>query len=83
MTERSETTKGLPQIFRIGDIVRVRQDGNAPSSWCSDWTDVPLRIVGTLIDNDRPGRVCYFIHADGDARREHDPMAEDWLEKMS
>lgn len=71
---------GLPQIFRIGDFVQVRQDGAAPSEWCCDWARIRLRIVGTIIDESVSGRVAYFIHAEGDSRREHDPMSEDWLE---
>ena len=74
---------GLPQIFRIDDLVRVRQDGAAPSDWCGDWARAPLRIVGTLKDEFRPGRVCYFVQAEGEKQREFDPMAEDWLEDTS
>lgn len=87
MTE-SQTTRepwnadrgGLPQIFRIGDFVHVRQDGSAPHEWCYDWARIRLRIVGTIIDENVPGHVAYFIHAEGDSKREHDPMSEDWLE---
>ena len=71
---------GLPQLFRIDDIVQVRQDGSAPHDWSGKWARVPLRIVGTLKDEHRPGRVCYFVLAEGEKTREHDPMAEDWLE---
>lgn len=42
--------------------------------------NVRLTIVGTLKDEHRHGRVCYFVHPEGDECREHDPMAEDWLE---
>lgn len=72
--------QGLPQVFRIGDVVKVRQDGSAPYDWCGDWSSVRLRIVGTLRDEHRSGRVCYFVHAEDSDVREHDPMAEDWLE---
>lgn len=73
---------GLPQVFRLGDIVRVRQDGGAPPEWCYDWAIVRLKIVGTLIDERQPGRVRYFVHAEDSKWREHDPMAEDWLEAV-
>lgn len=74
---------GLPQKFRLGDMVRVRQDGSVPGRWACDWADIRLQIVGTLRHEERPGRVCYFVQAEDSRILDHDPMAEDWLEGVS
>jgi hypothetical protein len=65
----------LPQIFRIGDVVQVRQDGSAPA----DLFGARLRIIGVGVDESCPGRVCYRVHNDG-ATLTMGWMREDWLE---
>jgi hypothetical protein len=75
----AEGRDGLPQQFRLGDFVQIRQDGSAPMEWSPDWSGIRLQVVGVRVDEYRPGRACYYVQARGDLP-EIDTMAEDWLE---
>lgn len=72
--------RGLPQLFRLGDIVRVRRDLTEPV-WLHEWNDALFCIIGVKRDDKRPGRVCYLVHEKDDTVPWFDPWAEDWLEK--
>lgn len=82
MTDRTPWNAGngcLPQLFRIGDIVRMRQDGSAPR-WSADWADVRLLVIGAMKDELHPGRVCYLVFDARHKDRSHAPFEEDLLE---
>ena len=73
--QRIKVWRGMPQLFQIGDHVKLRQDSSAPREWAADLAGERMQIVGVRVDEHRPGRVCYYTLAHGIYQ-----WAEDWLE---
>ena len=71
----------LPQKFRIGDKVRVRQDGSALSDWFSDLAGVELTIIGARVDKQFAEGLSYAV-SDRPGGSGTYGVAESWLEAV-
>ena len=73
--KRIKVWRGMPQLFQIGDHVKLKQDDSAPREWAADLAGERMQVVGVHVDQHRPGRLCYYTLSYPGYQ-----WAEDWLE---